>query len=931
MAKRIKGITIELDGETKGLDKALQSVNKRSINLQSELKDVNKLLKFDPNNTELLAQKQKLLGDQVENTTQKLSQLKNAQSQVEAQFKSGDIGEEQYRAFQREIVSTEAELNKFKKALASVDNGSSLKNLRKDLEKVEKEAQEAKDSLKDMSSEMTATLGAIAAGGGIAGAVNKALDTSSLNTKIDISMEVPKESIESVRASIKTVESYGIDAEASLEGVRRQWALNKDASDEANAAIVKGAGTIATAYSGIDFTELIQETNEISKELNITNEEALGLTNSLLKIGFPPEQLDIIAEYGKQLTDAGFNAQEVQAVMAAGVETGTWNIDNLLDGLKEGRIKLEEFGQEVPKATAELLEGTNISKQELQKWGQEVAKGGETGRKAMETVAQELLKVEDETKRNALGVSIFGTMWEDQGTNITDTILNMDNHLKTTKENQDQLNQSVEGLDNDPAVQMQQAIQKLNESLQPLFQMIANVVTKIAEWVSENPQLAATITAIVTVLGILMGVFLALSPIITAIIGLAGTLGVSIGAIAAPIAIAVAAIAAIIAIGVLLYKNWDTISAKAKETWDGLSKFIAESWESIKKTTSETWDSIKKWLSDTWDSIKKTSRKVWDSMKKFFLEHWDEMLAIATGVVGLLVYLIINNWDKIKKTTSDVWNSIKKFFSDTWNGIKAIFNNMISTIVNYVVSRFNTLKNNISTIFNNVKNTISNIWGNIKSFFSNALNNIVSTVSNRFSSMISTVRERMYSVYNNIRDIWNNVKSFLYGVDLRSIGKNIIQGLINGVKSMASSVVNSVRGVVNDAISGAKRLLGIHSPSRVFKQIGVFTGEGFEIGINSMVRDIQKASDNMTAASIPDLPKVDQLTTGINNISSSHNADSSNIASIIADAISKLPEKIIVQSLLNGRVIAESIQGDMTRLQTNTKNRTLRQLRGSTI
>ena len=106
-----------------------------------------------------------------------------------------------------------------------------------------------------------------------------------------------------------------------------------------------GAAAISASYEGIDFTELIQETYEIGNELGITQDSALGMVDALLKMGFPPEQLDIIAEYGSQLTRAGFKAEEVQAIMEAGVETGSWNIDNLLDGLKEGRIQLTEFAQ----------------------------------------------------------------------------------------------------------------------------------------------------------------------------------------------------------------------------------------------------------------------------------------------------------------------------------------------------------------------------------------------------------------------------------------------------------------------------------------------------------------------------------------------------------------------------------------------------------
>lgn len=117
MAGNIKGITISLDGETSGLDKALKGVNKRSKNLQSELRSVDRLTKFSPKNTELLAQKQKLLGEQVENAKDKLNQLKSAEKQVQEQFKKGDIGEDQYRAFKREIAETSSKLDHFQDKL----------------------------------------------------------------------------------------------------------------------------------------------------------------------------------------------------------------------------------------------------------------------------------------------------------------------------------------------------------------------------------------------------------------------------------------------------------------------------------------------------------------------------------------------------------------------------------------------------------------------------------------------------------------------------------------------------------------------------------------------------------------------------------------------------------------------------------------------
>mgnify|MGYP000899209414 CR=1 FL=1 len=655
MAKKIKGITIEIGGDVQPLNKALEDVNKKSRNLQSELRQVERLLKLDPGNTELVAQKQKILAEAVENSREKLNRLRAAQEQVNEQFKRGDINEEQYRAFQREIIKAEQELRRFetrlqntiqeqqklaestrrletffkatgtsvdkfadvlgtdltnaikkgtanskqlddaldkigkaalgadvdldrlKKALASVDDGNSIVNVRKELDSLGKEAKTATKEVEGLGVELENVAGALVAGGGIAGVVEQAFDIASLDTTIEITFEVPESSKAAVKDAIRTIEAYGVEGQEALEGVRRQWALNADASDEANARIVKGAAAITKAYAGIDFVELIQEINEISRELNITNEEALGLVNSLLKIGFPPEQLDIIAEYGQQLQRAGYEAEEIQAIFAAGIETGTWNIDNLLDGLKEGRIRLAEFGQEVPKATQELLANTQISTQQLQAWGRAVAEGGAAGRQAMQEVAQALMSVKDETTRNALGVQIFGTMWEDQGENIIQTILGMNKHLTTAGENQNKLNQAVSQIDSDPAVKMSQAINDIKTALEPLLNVIADVISKIAEWAQNNPKLAATIIAVATAIGIIIGACTALSPILIAISTAAGAMGVSIGAIAGSVGIAIAAIAGLTAGGIALYNHL------SKEAIPEVQRFGDEVSESTQK------------------------------------------------------------------------------------------------------------------------------------------------------------------------------------------------------------------------------------------------------------------------------------------------------------------------------------------------------------
>jgi len=127
MAKGIKGITIELGGDTTGLDKALKSVNATVKSLQGELKEVNRDLKFNPDSPVLLSQKMTLLQSAVIGTAEKLEVLKNAQADVQRQFDEGKISEEQYRAFQRELVNTEAQLGRYEKQVSST--GKTLKDL----------------------------------------------------------------------------------------------------------------------------------------------------------------------------------------------------------------------------------------------------------------------------------------------------------------------------------------------------------------------------------------------------------------------------------------------------------------------------------------------------------------------------------------------------------------------------------------------------------------------------------------------------------------------------------------------------------------------------------------------------------------------------------------------------------------------------------
>lgn len=870
MARRIRGITIEIDGETRGLDRALRDIDQRSRSLQQELRDVERLLRFDPSNVEAMAQRQQLLTQQVENTTRRLERLRQAQQQVEQQFQRGEIGEQQYRAFRREIEFTEARLRNFRNQLGALDDGSSrraLRNLRQNMQEVAREAREAEGEI----SELGSALAGLGAGVTAAESVAQALDFSSLDTKIEISMEVPPESIAAVRKSIATVNSYIDDQEAAIEGVRRQWALNADASDEANARIIKGAGAIARAYAGIDFVELIQEINEISRSLGISNDEALGLTNALLKIGFPPEQLDIISEYGLQLKMAGYDAEEIQKIFAAGIETGTWNIDNLLDGLKEGRIRLAEFGEEVPKALGELLEETDISAKQMQEWGQAVARGGEEGKQAMYEVAQAVNDVRDETIKNALGVAVWGTMYEDQGQAVIDTILNAKDQTADLTENQNQLNEAIQRLDEDPAVKFNQALQAMKVALAPLLILIADLISSIAGWIQENPKLFATISAVAAGVGILVGALLALSPIISAIGTVAGVLGVAMAKIGVVILGVVGVVAALVAAGVALWRNWETIREKAGPIFDGVARVITSLLESLRSSFQTLADSV---------------GPIWESIKGIFETLQPVLVAVASVVGGILTYAFVNIVTVIGAVVSAIgplinallnvvqvvinvvaaivsvltgdfdkaWDYLKKAgqaFLDFFMNLFTALKNLVSTLIKTIINIFMDLSPGVSRVMESVKRVISTAWSAIQTLFRTNINLVRAIISGDFSQVQRIVSDIMSKVQANVKNIWNGLKSFLSSVNLYSIGRNIIQGLLNGISSMASRVLRKAQEIADGVKNRISRALRIASPSKVMIQYGEWTGEGFAIGLERSLSAITDSAALLSQSAIP--------------------------------------------------------------------------------
>lgn len=919
---------------------SLQQVEDTSAGLTAELKQVQTALKLDPNNITLVTQQQDLLSQSIQQTEQKLNSLRQAQSQVEAAFASGDLGVSQYRAFQRELGQTEAQLSslnaslqqsrseqqavasstqqlnrffeatgtsaaefanvlgprlsaaisqgrassqqlqqaltaighealgagadldRFRSALIAAGSGGAadLQRLQRELQEIERQAGQTEQAVEGIGDSLKSGIAGLAAGGGLAAAVQQALDVSSTNTKIDIMFDVPESSKASVRDAVKGIQSYGVDGEEALEGVRRQWALNKNASDETNAAVVKAAGVIATSYNGIDFMELIQETNELSAGLKISNTDAIALTNALLKAGFPPEQLDTIAEYGTQMKLAGFNTAEIQAIFERGIDTKSWNIDNLNDGVKNARIEMAAFGQEVPKSMSELLSKTDVSKEKFQQWGKDVASGGKKGSQAMSEMATWLDGIEDKSLQNALATQIFTTQWEDQGPNIISVLQGIGDAQDKTKNNSEQMNDAMSKLDADPAVQLQQALNDVKTALTPLLTQVAQFVAKIANWVSENTSLVAALTAVGAVIGIVVAACMALAPVFSIIATVAGVVGASFAAIAAPVAIAIAAIAALVAAGVLIYKNWDSIAAFFSTLWEGIKNVFMTAVTAIGSFLSTTWSAIVATLMAVWTNIVGVAQTTWGLLTAFFSGLWNGITAVFsavwtaistvlstiwTGIVtaaqtiwGLLtayfttvfsVYSTIFStawtlistvlttiWTGIVANASAIWTGLTIFFSTLWSGISTVFSsvwNGITAVLTAIWNGlkvtastvFNALKSTITTIFNAIKSTSTTVWNSIKSVLTTVWNALKTTATTVFNALKTTITTIFNGIKTTATTVWNSIKSTL--TTLWNALKTTATTVFNTLKTTITTIFNSIKSTATTVWNGIKSAL----------------------------------------------------------------------------------------------------------------------------
>ena len=286
---------------------------------------------------------------------------------------------------------------------------------------------------------------------------------------------------------------------------------------------------------------------------------------------------------------------------------------------------------------------------------------------------------------------------------------------------------------------------------------------------------------------------------------------------------------------------WDGIKTTASTKWNNLKTTISTGWNNIKTGATTAWTNIKSSLSTAWDGIKTTASTKWNNLKTTISTAWDSVKTTATTKWAGIKTSLSTAWDGIKTTATTKWNNLKTSISTAWDNIKTTASTKWSTIKTSLSTAWDGIKTTASTKWNNLKTTISTGWNNIKSNASSTWDTIKSNLSSKWDSIKSTASTK-----------WDNIKSTIKNKGWSSVGSNICDGIASGIDSGWSWLKNKVGSVASSLLDKAKAALGIHSPSRLFRDIvglniGYGIGEGIEASEGSVVGTVSNLADAIAA------------------------------------------------------------------------------------
>lgn len=682
-AKNLKGITIEIGGNTSKLSDALKDVDSELSSLQSNLRTVESALRLDPGNVDALAERQRLLNDAVETTATRLDTLREAQRQVDQQIADGvDVDQRAYQNLRAEIIRAEASLNNYQSQASDAGDTSS---------DAADEAAEGwtivGDIVADLASEAIQAL--IQAFGDLMLESEKAFDL--LQARTGASQDEIAEYGSVAKDVFKNGWGESIEDVTDAIGTVTQMMGDMDAANLQ--AITENAMTLSDVF-GWDVTDSVRSVNSMMDQFGISSDEAFNLMAQGAQMGLDQngDLLDVLNEYSVQFADAGFSADEMFNMLKNGAEEGVWSVDKLGDAVKEYNIRMSDGT--ASEALMENYKALGLTRKEAEELSKAYGAGGEAGTAAMKSTLEAIMSVEDENERYKLGVEMFGTMWEDLGEDAVNALFETEGAINSTNDAMSQV--KTDAYDNLASSLSILGRTLKDELLTPLVETVGPVVKEIVNWIIENMDIVKPIIiGVATAFGVLAAA-LSISGIISGVSKAMAVLNTTL--LANPIVLIVAAIAGLVAAFISLWNNCDAF----REFWINL-------WEIIKNAAATAWEAISSFFSTAWETIK----AVWDTVQPYFSAIWETIKAVFAVVVEYFSTLFSDAWAGIQTA----WAAVSEWFSGLWESIKNIF----FICVEWFSQLFTNAWTGIQTAWAAVTTWFATLWANIQLVFQNCV------------------------------------------------------------------------------------------------------------------------------------------------------------------------------------------------------------------
>ena len=760
MPNRIQGITVEIGGDTQGLSKALSGVNREIRTTQSQLKDVERLLKLDPGNTELLRQKYELLNDSIESTEEKLDSLREAEKQVQQQFERGEVSQDQYNGLQREIIATEQALGRLQNEARDTENRINGID-EKPIEQVEDAAEDAGDALRDAGDDAShfgdmLKAGAIVEGvSGLVDSMSQLADETREYQRIMGSLEVSSE-----RA--------GYSAEETADTYRQLYGVLGD--DQ----------TAATTTANL-------------QALGFAQEDLKDLTNAAIGAW---------ATYGDSIPIDGL-AESINETIQAGQVTG-----NFADVLNWAGTSEDDFNAKLENA-ADSTERANIVMQELARQG--LMEAGEAWQKNNESLVesnQAAADFQDTMAEMSERLSPVLTAVQNGINQLLGSVLDMTEGIDFSAVG-DSIEAGFSFVIDTILPKLQDGFQWILDNREALVTALIAIGSAVTTYMAGQqvaafatttlPKIISGFSTFFTTLSGGGGVFAALTaainPVTLAIAGIAAAVGVVVGAFAT------------------LWNTSEEFRANITAIWNQLVTTFQTFTQGIVDRLNElgfNFENIGQVIQTAWQALCDFLAPVFEGAFQAVATIFDTITGAILGVLDFFIGVFTGDWEQ-------ALNGIKEFWGSIWDGICGIFETIIDTLMGIgevILSWFGTTWEDA---LNNVKDFFTNIWNNIVDFFSGLPGRMADIGYNIVTGIWNGISGAAGWLWNQISgfcsSIVSNIKSF-FGINSPSklmedaVGKWLPPGIAVGFEDAMPKAMREIDASMGDITTAIPQALG---------------------------------------------------------------------------------------------------------------------------